>query len=57
MKQGIVIKLKDAGKKAITLSVKLSGLGIIGFANHRNDKTGKKIIAVNRPEQHSMKAS
>lgn len=57
MKQGIGKKIKDSRKKAMALSVKLSGLGIIGFANHRNDKTGKKIIAVNRPEQYSRKAS
>ena len=57
MKQGIVKKIRESRKKAMALSVKLSGLGIIGFANHRNDKTGKKIMAVNRPEQHSRKAS
>ena len=57
MKQGIVKKIKDNRKKAIALSVKLSGLGIIGFANHRNDKTGKKIIPGNRPEPNAKKAS
>ena len=57
MKQGIVKKLSKSGKKAMALSVKLSGLGIVGFVNYRNDKIGKKIIAVNRPEQPSRKAS
>jgi hypothetical protein len=52
MKQGIIKKLSKSGKKAMALSVKLSGLGIIGFANHKNDKTGKKIIALNRPDQN-----
>ena len=57
MKQGIVKKLSKSRKQAMALSVKLSGLGIIGFANYRNDKTGKKIIGVNRPEQNAKKAS
>ena len=57
MKQGIVKKLSKSGKKAMALSVKLSGLGIVGFVNHRNDKIGKKIIAVNMPEQNSRQAS
>lgn len=57
MKQGIVRKLKDAGKKATALSVKLSGLGVIGFSNYYGNRKDKKIISVNRHEQSSVKAS
>ena len=56
MKQRIVIKLKGAGKKAIALSVKLSGLGVIGFSKYHGDRKDKKMISVNEPEQSPMKA-
>ena len=55
--QGIVKKLKENRKKAIALSVKLSGLGVIGFSNYHGNRKDKKMISVNEPEQSLMKAS
>ncbi len=45
MKQRIVKKLRESRKKAMALSVKLSGLGVIGFADHQRNKTDKKMIS------------
>ena len=46
-----VRKMKETRKKAFALTVRLNGLGIVGFNNHFLFLRNNKIIPVNRAEQ------